>query len=333
MSIALAALPWVLFGLFVLIMLVLDLGVFHRHSHEVTVKEALIWSGVWITLALLFNVGVYLWHGPQTALEFLAGYLLEESLSVDNLFVFLLVFSYFQVPAQYQHKVLFWGILGALLMRAMFIIAGVTLVQKLHWIIYVFGAFLIVTGSKMATGKDKQIEPEKNLVLRLCRRLLPVIQHYEDGKFFVRREGRRFATPLFVVLLLIETMDIVFAIDSVPAILAISLDPFVVYTSNVFAILGLRALYFALAGVMQLFHYLHYGLSGILVFVGVKMLLADIYKIPTGVALGVVAGFLLLSVLASLIWPRKTQAPEGGHQPRQPYTPATQPVRDTSPPV
>jgi tellurite resistance protein TerC len=312
MPISFSVLPWVLFGIFVLTMLILDLGVFHRHSHEVQVKEALIWSGVWISLALLFNVIVYFWRGPETALEFLVGYLLEESLSVDNLFVFLMVFAYFQVPAQYQHKVLFWGILGALIMRAVFILAGVTLIQKLHWVIYVFGAFLVVTGVKMAAGKDEQLEPEKNPILRLCRRLLPVWERYEDGKFFVVREGRRFATPLFIVLVVIETTDIVFAIDSVPAILAITLDPFVVYTSNVFAILGLRALYFALAGVMQLFHYLHYGLSAILIFVGLKMLLADVYKIPIGIALGVVAGCLLLSVLASIIWPPATDAPKNG---------------------
>lgn len=311
MTSSLGVLPWVLFGVFVLTMLVLDLGVFHRHSHEVKVKEAMLWSAVWIALALLFNIGIYIWRGPETALEFLAGYLIEESLSIDNLFVFLMIFSYFRVPAQYQHKVLFWGILGALVMRAIFILAGVALIQKLHWIIYVFGAFLIVTGVKMAAGKDEQINPEKNPVLRLCRRLLPVTEDYEDGKFFVKRAGRRFATPLFIVLPVIETMDLVFAIDSVPAILAITRDPFVVYTSNVFAIMGLRALYFALAGIMQLFHYLHYGLSAILVFVGVKMLLADIYKIPIGMALGIVAGCLLIAVIASLMWPPKTAEPAG----------------------
>ncbi|MBI4532089.1 MAG: TerC family protein [Candidatus Latescibacteria bacterium] len=298
-------LPWVGFNIFVLAMLAVDLGVFHRKAHVVKIKEALIWSAVWIALALLFNVGIYVWRGPETALAFLTGYLIEKSLSVDNIFVFILIFSYFRIPPLYQHKVLFWGILGALIMRAIFIATGVTLIQKFHWIIYIFGAFLILTGIKMALQKDKEIHPERNPVLRLFRRFMLVTDHYEDGKFFVKREGRSFATPLFIVLLLVETTDLIFAVDSIPAILAITLDPFIVYTSNVFAILGLRALYFALAGIMQLFHYLHYGLSAILVFVGVKMLLADIYKIPIGIALGVVAGILFLSVIVSIARPRK----------------------------
>lgn len=294
---------WIGFNVFVLAMLALDLGVFHRKAHVIRIKEALAWSVSWIALALLFNVGVYYLRGPQTGLEFLTGYLLEKSLSVDNIFVFLLIFSYFKVPALYQHKVLFWGILGALIMRAIFIAAGVTLIQQFHWIIYVFGAFLVFTGIKMAMQKDKEIHPEKNPVLKLFRRIMPVTQEYEESKFFVRRAGRVLATPLFVVLLVVETTDVVFAVDSIPAILAITHDPFIVYTSNVFAILGLRALYFALAGIMQLFHYLHYGLSAILVFVGVKMLIADIYKIPIGIALAVIAGILLFSVIASLMRP------------------------------
>ncbi len=302
---------WIGFNLFVLAMLALDLGVFHRKAHVVKIKEALIWSAVWITLALLFNVGVYYWRGPQTALEFLTGYLLEKSLSVDNVFVFLLIFSYFRVPALCQHKVLFWGILGALIMRAVFIAAGITLIQQFHWVIYVFGAFLIFTGIKMALQKDKEIHPEKNPVIKLFRRLMPVTKDYDDkSRFFVRKDGRIHATPLFVALLVVETTDVIFAVDSIPAILAITHDPFIVYTSNVFAILGLRALYFALAGIMQLFHHLHYGLSAILVFVGVKMLIADMYKIPIGIALGVVAGILLVSVIASLVRPRgDTQVP------------------------
>jgi len=298
---------WVGFNLFVLMMLAIDLSVFHRKAHEVKFKEALIWSIVWIALALLFNLGIYFWRGPQTALEFLTGYLIEKSLSVDNLFIFLLIFSYFRVPALYQHKVLFWGILGALVMRAIFIAAGVTLIQKFHWLIYIFGGFLILTGIKMALEKEKEIHPERNPVLRLFRRFVPVTSDYEGDKFLVKREGRYFATPLFITLLIVETTDLIFAIDSIPAILAITLDPFIVYTSNVFAILGLRSLYFALAGIMQLFHYLHYGLSAILVFVGVKMLLADIYKIPLGIALGVVAGFLLISVIVSIIRPREAE--------------------------
>lgn len=297
-------LVWVAFNLFVLAMLALDLGVFQRKAHEVHIREALAWSGVWITLALFFNVGIYVWHGSDTALEFLTGYVIEKSLSIDNIFVFLLIFTYFRVPNIHQHKVLFWGILGALLMRAAFIATGITLIEKFHWIIYVFGAFLIITGIKMALQKDKEIHPEKNPVLRLFRRLMPVTEDYADGKFFVKRDGRYLATPLFVVVLVIETTDVIFAVDSIPAVLAITRDPFIVYTSNVFAILGLRALYFALAGVMQLFHYLHYGLSAILVFVGLKMLLVDIYKIPIGLALGTVASILVISVIASILWPR-----------------------------
>ena len=301
------ALLWVGFNLFVLAMLALDLGVFHRRSHQVTIKEALVWSGVWITLALLFNLGVYQWYGPQAALEFLTGYLIEKSLSIDNIFVFLLIFSYFGVPERYQHKVLFWGILGALVMRAVFIFAGISLIQRFHWIIYIFGAFLILTGIRMITEKDKEIHPEKNPALKLFRRMIPVTGAYQGSHFFVKEGGRHFATPLFVVLLVVETTDVIFAVDSIPAILAITVDPFIVYTSNVFAILGLRALYFALAGVMKLFHHLRYGLSAILVFVGAKMLLADFYKIPVGIALGVVAGILLISVIASLVHPHRKE--------------------------
>jgi tellurite resistance protein TerC len=294
---------WIVFNAFVLAMLVLDLGVFHRKAHEVNIKEALVWSAVWIGLALFFNVGIYFWWGRDAALEFLAAYLIEKSLSVDNIFIFVMIFSYFQVPSLYQHKVLFWGILGALIMRAFFIAAGVTLIQKFHWIIYVFGALLIMTGIRMALHMDKEIHPERNPVLRLFWRFMPTVKHYEGSNFFVKKDRRSFATPLFVVLLFVETTDVIFAIDSIPAVLAITSDPFIVYTSNVFAVLGLRALYFALAGIMQLFHYLHYGLSAILIFVGLKMLLADIYKIPIGIALSVVATILLISVLASLLRP------------------------------
>jgi tellurite resistance protein TerC len=296
---------WVVFNLFVVAMLILDLGVFHRKAHEVRIREALFWSAFWIVLSLLFNLGIYFWHGRQAALEFLTGYLLEKSLSVDNIFVFLMVFTYFRVPYVHQHKVLFWGILGALIMRALFILTGIALIQKFHWIIYVMGGFLVLTGIKMATQKDEEINPERNPVLRLVRRLLPVTEDYESGGFFVRRSGRLFATPLFIVVLVVETTDVIFAVDSIPAILAITLDPFIVYTSNVFAILGLRALYFALAGVMKLFHYLPYGLSFILVFVGVKMLLVDIYKVPISMALGTVAGVLIISVIASILFPPK----------------------------
>jgi len=299
---------WVGFNLFVIVMLLVDLFVFHRDAHEVKMKEALTWSVVWVGMALTFNLGIYYWMGKQTALEFLTGYLIEKSLSVDNIFVFIMIFAAFKVPAKYQHRVLFWGILGALVMRAGFIAGGVTLIKNFHWIIYVFGSFLIFTGLKMSMDKDKEIHPEKNLVLKLFRKWMPVTPGFEGAKFFVMKEGRRFATPLFVVLILVETTDLIFAVDSIPAILSITQDPFIVYTSNVFAILGLRALYFALVGVVKSFHYLHYGLSAILVFVGTKMLLVDIYKIPIGVSLSVVASLLALSVIASLFWPQKKAA-------------------------
>lgn len=300
-------LPWFAFNIFVVVMLALDLGVFHRKAHVIGIRESLVWSAVWVAMALLFNLGIYFWRGPETALEFLTGYLIERSLSIDNIFVFLVVFSYFRVSSLYQHKVLFWGILGAMIMRVIFIIAGVALIQKFNWIIYIFGAFLILTGIKMALQRDKQIHPERNPVLRVFRRLMPVSDDYEDGKFFVKRAGRYLATPLFIVLLVVETTDVIFAADSIPAILAITLDPFIVYTSNVFAILGLRALYFTLAGIMSLCISLHYGLSAILVFVGIKMLLADICKIPIGIALGVIAGLLTISVIACMFRPRKEE--------------------------
>ncbi|MCG3147909.1 MAG: putative membrane-bound redox modulator Alx [Verrucomicrobiae bacterium] len=298
---------WIFFNAFVLIMLALDLGVFHRKSHTVRIKEALAWSAVWIALALAYNVGIYYWMDHQKALEFLTGYLIEKSLSVDNLFVFLLLFRYFRVPGDLQHTVLFWGIIGALIMRAIFIAAGVTLITQFEWIIYVFGAILVYSGIKMAFQHEAEVHPERNPVLKLFRKCMPVTTEYVGKKFVILRDGRRFATPLLVVLIVVETTDLIFAVDSIPAVLAISRDPFIVYTSNVFAILGLRALYFALAGVMNVFHLLHYGLSLILVFVGTKMILSAWHiKIPIGIALGVVAGVLVLSVIASLIWPAKT---------------------------
>ncbi len=284
-------------------MLVLDLGVFHRRTHTVKYREALIWSAVWIALAAIFAVVIYFWHGRTPSLEFVTGYVIELSLSVDNLFIFLLIFRYFQVPPGHQHKVLFWGILGALIMRAIFIAAGVGLIQKFHWIIYVFGAFLVYSGIKLFRQGETEIHPEKNPVLRLFRRWVPVTKDYEGDKFLVRRTGL-FATPLLVVLVVVETTDLLFAVDSIPAILAITRDAFIVYTSNVFAILGLRSMYFALAGIMEMFRYLHYGLSVVLMFVGAKMLLSHYYEIPTVVALGAVAGILLLSVAASLLRPK-----------------------------
>jgi tellurite resistance protein TerC len=298
---------WILFNLFVLVMLVLDLGVFHRRTHVVKFREALLWSALWIALAAIFAVIVYFWHGRVPALEFVTGYVIELSLSVDNLFVFLLIFRYFQVPTVHQHKVLFWGILGALVMRAIFILAGVGLIRQFHWIIYVFGALLVYSGIKLFRQENAEIHPEKNPLLRLFRRWIPVTKDYEGAKFFVRRPGL-YATPLFVVLLVVETTDVLFAVDSIPAILAITLDAFIVYTSNVFAILGLRSMYFALAGMMELFHYLHYGLSLVLIFVGGKMLVSHYYQVPTELALGIVAGILIISVVASMLHPRKAKA-------------------------
>lgn len=291
---------WVGFGLFIGAMLALDLGVFHRKSHEVGVREALRWTTLWVMLALVFNAGVLFWFGSERALQFLTGYVIELSLSVDNLFVFLLVFAYFRVPARYQHKVLFWGIVGALAMRLVFIGAGIALLERFHWIIYVFGGLLVVSGIKMAVDKDREVHPERNPVLKLFRAVMPVTSDYHAGQFVTRIDGRRMATPLLVVLIAIETADLVFAIDSVPAVLAITTDPFIVYTSNVFAILGLRSMFFALAGVMKLFCFLHYGLSAVLVFVGLKMTLSTVFKIPTAASLLIVSAILGASILASL---------------------------------
>ena len=288
-------------------MLGLDLGVFHRRAHTVKFREALGWSGAWIALAAIFAVVIFFWHGRTPALEFVTGYVIELSLSVDNLFVFLLIFRFFQVPTIHQHKVLFWGILGALIMRAIFIAAGVSLIQKFHWIIYAFGAFLVYSGIKLFFQEEAEIHPEKNPVLRLFRRWVPVTKDYVGNKFFVRSAGL-YATPLFVVLLVVETTDLLFAVDSIPAILAITRDAFIVYTSNVFAILGLRSMYFALAGMMEMFRYLHYGLSLVLIFVGAKMLVSHYFEIPTLVALAAVAGVLAISVIASMANPKKKAA-------------------------
>lgn len=300
--------PLILFNVFVIAMLLLDLGVFQRKEHEIGIREALGWSAFWIALSLAFNLGLYFWQGKEVALQFLTGYLIEKALSVDNLFVFLLLFMYFKVPGKYQHKVLFWGILGALVMRGALITIGVALITKFHWIIYVFGVFLVFTGVKMGFQKETaEVHPEKNIVVRLFRKLIPVTAGYHGSKFFVKIDGRWYATLLTIVLIVVETTDLVFAVDSIPAIFAITTDPFIVYTSNVFAILGLRALYFALAGLMNLFHYLKIGLAVVLSFVGVKMLLAEVYPIPIVVALGVVGSVIALSVLASIIWPSKKE--------------------------
>ena len=298
---------WIIFNIFVLGMLALDLGIFHRKAHAVSIKEASIWSVVWIALALIFNVGIYLSWGQEKALEFFTGYLIEKSLSVDNLFVFLMIFQYFNTPPQFQHRVLFWGILGALILRAIFIAAGAALLSAFHWMIYIFGGFLVMTGIKMYFQGDEKIKPDKNPVVRLFERMMPISKSYHDQRFFARENGKLHATLLMVVLLVVETTDVIFAVDSIPAIFAITQDPFIVYTSNVFAILGLRALYFMLAGVMEKFTYLKVGLSFVLCFVGIKMLIVDVYKIPIAVSLSVIGAVLLLSIAASW-WVSKTGA-------------------------
>ncbi|MEO7793636.1 MAG: TerC family protein [Thermoanaerobaculia bacterium] len=300
---------WVGFNLFVLAMLALDLGVFHRQAHAVSVREATIWSAVWIALAMLFNLGVWKLLGPQPGIEFLTGYLIEKSLSIDNIFVIALVFAYFKVPDAYQHRVLFWGILGALAMRAGFILAGAALLERFHWIIYLFGGFLVLTGIKMALAREHGLEPGKNPVVRLVRRLIPVTSDFRGPNFFARENGRRVATPLFLVLVMVEFTDLIFAVDSIPAIFAVTREPFLVYTSNVFAILGLRSLYFLLAGIMHKFEYLKLGLAAILVFVGAKMALVEWVKIPSGISLGVIAAILGIAIAASLLKARRTEVP------------------------
>ncbi len=311
---------WVIFNLFVVGMLALDLGVFHRHSHKVSVKEAAIWSAVWISLALLFNVGLYIFEGRTIALEFLGGYLLEKSLSVDNIFVFVLIFSYFNVPAIYQHRVLFWGILTALVLRGVMIIVGAQLVSQFEFLITIFGAFLVFTGIRMAFQTEGEIDTESSPVIRALRRVMPVTTQYHGEKFTIIQNGQRFATPLLVVLLLVETSDVIFAVDSIPAVFGITRDPFIVYTSNIFAILGLRSLYFLLAGVIEKFHYLKLGLSVVLVFVGIKMLAESLtdyaetygymehaFHMPIEYSLGFIGATLGISVAASLLFPKELE--------------------------
>ncbi len=298
---------WIGFFILILGLLLLDLVVLQRRQHEIKIKEAFAWVAFWVSLALLFDIGIYFFKGPHSFMEFLTGYLIEYSLSVDNIFVFIMIFGFFGVPPEYRHKVLFWGILGAVVMRAVFIFTGIALIEKLEWIIYVFGVFLVYIGIRMAMHEEQEVHPDRNIVVRMFRRIMPVSRDYVKGNFFTKEGGKLIATPLFVVVLAIETTDVIFAVDSIPAILAITLDRFIVYTSNIFAILGLRALYFAMAGIMPLFHYLKYGLATILVFVGVKMLVSEFYKIPVGAALGVVAGILLVSILASVLLPAKNK--------------------------
>jgi tellurite resistance protein TerC len=292
---------WISFNLFVLALLALDLGVFNRKAHVISTREAAIWSAIWIGLALAFNVVVYVWQGSEVALQFLTGYLIEKSLSVDNIFVFVLLFASFGVPAAYQHRVLFWGVLGALVMRGALIFLGSALIATFSWVLYIFGAFLIITGIRMALPGEREMHPERNPVVRTARRFFPVTEGYEGTRFFVRRQGQTYITSLLIALVLIETTDLIFALDSIPAIFAITLDPFIIYTSNVFAILGLRSLYFLLAGAVRRFHYLKYGLAAVLVLVGVKMLIADLYHLPIALSLGLIALFLGSAVIASLV--------------------------------
>jgi tellurite resistance protein TerC len=295
---------WIGFTAFVVLVLALDLGVFHRDAHEVSFKEALAWSVVWVLLALSFNVGIYVWFGSARGLEFLTGYLIEKALAVDNIFVFAVIFSYFAVPTAYQHRVLFWGVMGALVMRALFIFAGAALLQEFHWIIYLFGAFLILTGVKLFLQKDVEIHPERNPLFRMFKSMIPSVPSYDGAHFFVRRNGNWLATPLFLVLVSVEVTDVIFAVDSIPAIFAVTADPFIVFTSNIFAILGLRSMYFLLAGIIDKFHYLRLGLALVLLFVGIKMILMDIYKIPIATSLAVVAAVIGGSVVLSLLRPK-----------------------------
>lgn len=296
---------WIIFNVFVLVMLALDLGVFHRKTHEVSLKEALTWTFIWVSLALIFNTIIYYWRGQQQALEFFTGYLVEKALSVDNIFVFIMIFTYFQIPSKYHHKVLFWGIIGALIMRVIFIFAGVALIEKFHFTIYIFGALLIYTGYRMFYHNNAKINPDKNPVIRFFKKFMPVTPDLHEDRFFTKLNGRRYATPLFLVMILIETTDLIFAVDSIPAILAITQDQFIVYTSNVFAILGLRSLYFALAGVVHRFWLLSYGLAIVLIFVGIKMILVDFYKIPIEWSLLFIATIITGSIFLSLKYKNK----------------------------
>ena len=292
---------WASFNFFVLVMLALDLGVFHRKSHEVGVREALIWTSVWITLAMIFNLFIYFYFDKETAIEFFTGYMIEKSLSIDNIFVIILIFSYFSGPKAYQHKGLFWGILGALVMRVIFILSGIELIHRFHWLVYIFGGFLVITGIRMLKAGEAKLEPEKNPLIKLARRIFRFTPDFEGDNFFVKKEGVLWATPLFLVVIMIEFTDLIFAVDSIPAILSISDDSFIVYTSNVFAILGLRSLYFALAGIEKYFQYLKYGLSAILIFVGLKMSLVDFIYIPVEISLIVIVFILAIAMLASVI--------------------------------
>lgn len=296
---------WIAFNLFIVIMIILDLFVLHRTAKAIGIKSALVTSAIWIGIALLFNLGIYHFAGKEAALNFLAGYLIEKALSIDNLFVFVMLFKYFSTPTEYQYKVLFWGILGAIIMRAAMIFGGIALVNTFDWILYIFGFFLIYTGIRMAIHKSEEIHPEKNLILLLLKKWMPIAHNYFKDNFFVKLDQKWHATPLFVVLMMVETTDLIFALDSIPAVMAITLDPFIIYTSNIFAILGLRSLYFALSNLISMFHLLNYGLAAILTFVGIKMLLGNYYHIPIGYALGFIAVAIAGSIIASILIPDK----------------------------
>jgi tellurite resistance protein TerC len=299
---------WTIFSVFVLGMLTLDLGVFSRRPHEVGFREAMSWSLVWVALAMLFNGWIYLRFGSQKALEFLTGYVIEKALSVDNIFVFVVLFAAFAVPKIYEHRVLFWGVIGAIVMRAIFIALGAALIARFHWVMYVFGAILIVTGIRLILHRADDPDPANNAIFRTISRVVPATPDYHGKSFLVVQHGKRLATPLLLVLLAIEATDVVFAVDSIPAIFAITQDPFIVYTSNIFAILGLRAMYFLLAGVIEKFHLLKMGLALVLMFVGVKMVIVDYYKVPIGLSLGVIAAVLAGSVIASVVWPKRVSS-------------------------
>ncbi len=301
---------WAGFLLFVLLMLAIDLGVFHREPHEVSLKEAGAWSAVWVCLALCFNLGVWHWFGEERALEFTTGYVIEKALAVDNIFVFVVIFSAFAIPAVYQHRVLFWGVLGALALRAVFILLGAAFIQRFHWAMYVFGVLLVITGLKLLLQGNDAVQPEKNLFVRAVQKVIPVTTEFAGDRFSVVKQGRRYATPLLLALVAVEVTDVIFAVDSIPAIFAITSDPFIVFTSNIFAILGLRSMYFLLAGVISKFVYLKVGLSVVLLFVGVKMLIVDVYKVPVGASLLIIAGILAASVVVSIRSIRKYGMPE-----------------------
>lgn len=300
--------PWIAFATVVAAALILDIGILQRRDRPIPLRQALAWMAGWIGLAVVFNIAIYFWYGPQQALEYTTAYLVEEALSVDNMFVFYVIFAYFAVPASQQRRVLFWGIVGAMVMRGIFIAVGVALLDRFHWLIYIFGAFLVITGLRLIKAEGTQVEPQKNPLIRLFKKWVPMVDQYDGKHFVVVREGRRYATPLLLVLVMVEGTDLMFALDSIPAVLAISTHPFIIYTSNVFAILGLRALYFVLAGLIGAFRHLHYGLAFVLVFVGVKMLISSYVQIPTLLSLGVVVGAIALSILPSLLSKKKETA-------------------------